>query len=48
MGNILLFLGEPMNYDEMMEMAQAVSKSYDISDIKYTDPIVEYLEGEKK
>ncbi len=34
--------------EEERTMAQAVSKSYDISDIKYTDPIVEYLEGEKK
>ncbi len=34
--------------EEEKTMAQAISKSYDISDIKYTDPIVEYLEGEKK
>lgn len=28
-------------------MAQNISSSYDISDIKYIDPIVEYLGGEK-
>ena len=31
--------------DEQKAMAEAISKSYDISDIKYTDPIVEYLEN---
>lgn len=27
------------------DIAEAVSKSYDISNVKYLDPIVEYLEG---
>ena len=28
-------------------MAQMIASSYDISDIQYTDPIVEYLQGGK-
>ena len=28
-------------------MVKMIASSYDISDIKFTDPIVEYLEGEK-
>ena len=28
-------------------MAQMISSSYDISDIQYTDPIVDYLQGGK-
>ncbi len=30
------------------EMAQKISSSYDISDIRYIDPVVDYLEGGKK
>ena len=28
-------------------MAQMIASSYDISDIQYTDPIVDYLQGGK-
>ena len=30
---------------QLKKMAEAISSSYDISDISFTDPIVEYLNG---
>ena len=30
------------------QMAETVSHSYDYSDIKYLDPVMEYLEGSDK